>query len=288
VPGPEGASGEFPFTAEDFDRIAGILEREVGILLPASKTALVYSRLARRLRALGLRSFRDYGALVEAQAGADERRRMVAALTTNLTRFFREPHHFDHLRRHALPPLLDAARRGERLRLWSAGCSSGQEPYSIALTLLSLMPDAASLDIKLLATDVNPQVVAQGRRGVYDDAQLEDVPAELRGRWFVPACGERPGSWRVADDLLRLVVFRELNLVGRWPMRGPFQVIFCRNVVIYFGKAVQARIWNRFTETLAPDGWLYIGHSERVAGQAAGALRSAGSTVYRLRQEDGS
>jgi chemotaxis protein methyltransferase CheR len=280
---PEPAFGEFPFTAEDFDRIAALLEREVGIHLLRSKSALVYSRLAKRLRARGLRSFRDYCALVDEGRDLDERRHMVAALTTNLTRFFREPHHFDHLRRHALPPLLDAARQGARVRLWSAGCSSGQEPYSIALTVLSLMPDAASFDVKVLATDVNPQVVAEGRRGIYDEAQLHDVPAELKRRWFAPVSGEPSRSWRVADELSHLVAFRELNLVGGWPMRGTFEVIFCRNVVIYFGEAVQAQIWARLAEALSPEGWLYIGHSERIAGGLAGALSPAGTTTYRLR-----
>lgn len=278
-------AGEFLFAPEHFERIAAILESEAGIHLLPSKATLVYSRLSRRLRALGLRSFHDYCELIEGDTGLDERRRMVAALTTNLTRFFREPHHFEHLRRHVLPPLLDAARRGARVRLWSAGCSSGQEPYSIALTVLALMPGAASCDIKVLATDINPQMVADGRRGIYGEDELREVPAELRTRWFVPAAGSpSPRAWRVADELLHLVAFRELNLVGDWPMRSTFQAIFCRNVLIYFAGTVQAQVWSRFAKALSPGGWLYIGHSERITGAVVGSWRPEGMTIYRLRE----
>jgi chemotaxis protein methyltransferase CheR len=276
---PLPGTGELAFAPEDFAAIAAILEREVGIHLAPSKQALVYARLARRLRALGLRSFRDYCALVGGSAGTDERQRMVAALTTNVTRFFREPHHFEHLRRTALPPLLDAARRGACVRLWSAGCSTGQEPYSMALTILELMPDAAGRDVRVLATDINPEVVAAGRRGTYGAAELEGLPAALKERWFLPAAGA-PGRFRVGEDLARLVAFRELNLTATWPMRRPFDAVFCRNVAIYFGGAVQERLWARFAGALAVGGWLYAGHSERVTGPAVAHLRAVGSTVY--------
>ena len=155
--------GEFAFTGEDFARVAALLREDSGIHLPDSKATLVYSRLAKRLRALGLESFADYCKLVSSDAGVDERRSMLAALTTNVTRFFREPHHFDHLRDHTLPPLLEEARAGGRVRFWSAGCSSGEEPYSMALTLLSAMPEIGELDVRILATDIDPNVVARMR-----------------------------------------------------------------------------------------------------------------------------
>jgi chemotaxis protein methyltransferase CheR len=277
----EPAAGDFAFTNDDFDRIASLLERESGIHLQKSKASLVYSRLAKRLRALRLESFKDYCKLVGEDA--DERMNMLAALTTNVTRFFREPHHFEHLKTHVLPPLLDAARRGASVRFWSAGCSSGQEPYSIALTVLSMLPEAAARDIRILATDIDPNMVARGRSGVYDTAELREVPEDLKRRWFAAAPDEGPGKLRVADDLRTLVAFRPLNLIGSWPMRGPFQAIFCRNVVIYFDETTQSKLWSRIVPLIAPGGCLYIGHSERVTGPAVGALDSVDITTYRIR-----
>jgi chemotaxis protein methyltransferase CheR len=272
--------GEFPFSEKDFRAIAAMLHGDAGIELPESKATLVYSRLAKRLRVLGLESFRDYCALVATAEGAEERMKMLAALTTNVTRFYREPHHFDHLKSVVLPPLLAQARQGGRVRLWSAACSTGQEPYSIALTILSLMPDAARYDIKVLATDIDPNVVAEGREGVYAEQAVQPVPAALRDRWFT----QMPGKlWSAGEDLRDLVSFRELNLIGQWPMKGRFQAIFCRNVVIYFGDDTQAKVWNRFVPFLDRGGYLYIGHSERVTGDAAALLQTDGVTTYRLK-----
>lgn len=274
--------GEFPLTAEDFRRIASMLHADAGIALPESKATLVYSRLAKRLRALGLESFRDYCALVAEDGGTDERQRMLAALTTNVTRFFREPHHFEHLTRVVLPPLLDAARRGGRVRIWSAACSNGQEPYTIALSILALMPDAAERDVRVLATDIDPNMVAEGRAGLYAPGLLEPVPADLRRRWFSPAA-DGSGRLEVADALRRLVTFNELNLIGAWPMKGRFDAIFCRNVVIYFEEDTQSRVWSRFTPLLQPGGRLFIGHSERLTGEAAARFEGEAITVHRLK-----
>lgn len=271
--------GEFLFTADDFRTIAATLHAAAGIALPDSKATLVYSRLAKRLRALGLESFRDYCALVAGAEGLDERQKMIVALTTNVTRFFREPHHFEHLKTEVLPPLLAEARRGGSVRIWSAGCSNGQEPYSIALTILSLMPEAADHDVRILATDIDTQMLAEGRAGVYGGSAMEAVPNELRTRWF----DRRGDEWTAGEALRRLVTFNELNLMGEWPMRRQFQAIFCRNVVIYFEEETQARVFSRFVPLMAPDARLYIGHSERVCGEAANRLATDGVTTYRLR-----
>ncbi|CAN7451632.1 protein-glutamate O-methyltransferase [Phenylobacterium sp. LjRoot225] len=271
--------GEFHFTADDFRTIAATLHSAAGIALPESKATLVYSRLAKRLRALGLESFREYCALVTNDRGVDERQQMIVALTTNVTRFFREPHHFEHLKETVLPPLLAAAKRGGSVRIWSAACSNGQEPYSIALTILSLMPDAPEYDIKVLATDIDTQMLAEARAGVYSSQIVAAVPGELRARWF-----ERDGdNFRVAEPLRRLTTFNELNLIGDWPMRRQFQAIFCRNVVIYFEEETQAKVFGRFLPLMSPDARLYIGHSERVCGDAAARLETDGVTTYRLR-----
>jgi chemotaxis protein methyltransferase CheR len=276
--------GEYVLTNDDFRRIAAMIHSDAGIFLPESKAALVYSRLAKRLRALGLESFRDYCSLISTSEGVDERQKMLAALTTNVTRFFREPHHFEHLKSHVLPPLLDAARRGGRVRIWSAACSNGQEPYTIALTILSMMPDANSYDVKVLATDIDPNMVAEGMRGTYGDSAVNAVPVELRNRWFATQRGDGGKSWTVGEELRQLVVFRELNLIGNWPMKGKFQAIFCRNVVIYFEEDTQSEVWNKFVPFLAPRGRLYIGHSERLSGSAVSIFETEGITIYRLRE----
>ncbi len=167
-----------------------------------------------------------------------------------------------------------------RLRIWSAACSTGQEPYSIAFTLLSAWPGAANHDVKILATDIDRNVLAAAEAGVYAENLLDGISPEMRARYFEPA-GER-GQMRVVQAVRRLITFRPLNLVEAWPMQGPFQAIFCRNVVIYFDEPTQQGIWEKFTPRLAADGALYIGHSERVTGPAGQNLRSQGVSTYRL------
>jgi len=274
--------GEFAFTEGDFRKIAAMLHGDAGIALPDDKATLVYSRLAKRLRALGLASFKDYCALVATREGIDERQRMLAALTTNVTRFFREPHHFDHLRQELQGGLAQRARAGGKVRIWSAACSSGQEAYSIAMTVLSVLPEAGDLDVRILATDIDPNVVAEARTGVYAESLLPGVSDEHRRRW-VHDLGA--GRVEMADQLKALISFKELNLIGEWPMKGRFDAIFCRNVAIYFDDDTQSRLWSRFTPRLAMGGMLYIGHSERVAGPAAAELETAGVTAYRLPRE---
>jgi chemotaxis protein methyltransferase CheR len=280
--GANMVEGEFAFTEADFRKISAMVHGDAGISLPDAKATLVYSRLAKRLRALGLTSFKDYCALVADAKGVDERQKMLAALTTNVTRFFREPHHFDHLKEKLLPPLLDAARRGGKVRIWSAACSSGQEPFSIAMTILSLMPEAADKDVKILATDIDPNMVAEGRGGTYAPHLLEGIPDAYRKRWTSPTSD---GRVRMADDLREMITFNELNLIGDWPMKGTFDAIFCRNVAIYFEDDTQARLWSRFAPLNAVNGVLYIGHSERIQGPAVASYKPDGVTTYRRVRE---
>ena len=277
--------GIFPLTKEDFRQISAILHEDAGIFLSDAKQTLVYSRLTKRLRALGLENFRDYCKLVSSSEGLDERQQMIAALTTNVTSFFREPHHFDHLKNHVLAPKADHVRKGGRLRIWSAACSNGQEPYSIAMSILSVIPEAANLDVRVLATDIDQNMIAAGIAGVYSDEAIGAVPKALRDRWFVP--GDRgANAWVVNDTLASLVAFRELNLIGAWPMKGRFDAIFCRNVVIYFEEKTQQTMWMRFLPAMTPDARLYIGHSERISGEAQNHFVGDGVTTYRLRQGD--
>lgn len=269
--------GEFTLTRGAFQSIVSALYEDAGIHIPETKATLVYSRLVRRLRALKLSSFQEYGELI-ADASGGERRMMLSALTTNVTHFFRESHHFEHFSRHVLEGLARDARAGRQVRIWSAGCSSGQEPYSIAMSVLESVGDAARLDFKILATDIDHEVLATGERGLYSDGALDGILPARRSRFFVRA--ESGNGWRVADDVRRLVAFRRLNLNADWPMRGMFQVVFCRNVVIYFDEATQQQIWSKFAAKILPGGTLYIGHSERLSGPAMRAFRSVGVTSY--------
>jgi chemotaxis protein methyltransferase CheR len=270
------APREFPFTEREFDRIVSRLYDEAGIDMPKSKEPLVYSRLAKRIRHLGLRSFADYIKLLD-DPGGNEIEHLLVALTTNVTKFFREPHHFDDLRAHVMPVLAERARRGGRVRLWSAGCSSGEEPYSIALTVLQAFPEAGSRDVRILATDINTKVVRHARAGIYPKKALDSAPKELVAKYFTES---GPDALEASDALVKLIAFRQLNLMEDWPMRGQFDVIFCRNVTIYFNEDTQAWLWKRITDKLIPGGKLYIGHSERISGPATASLISDGVTSY--------
>jgi chemotaxis protein methyltransferase CheR len=280
-------NAEFSFTASDLSVIAGIMMQEAGISLSESKANLIYSRLAKRIRKLGLGGFVEYCALVESSQGKEERKELVAALTTNVTSFFREPHHFEHMRTKMLPHLIQRAKAGQRIRFWSAACSSGPEPYSMALILLQDMPDVGHYDIRILATDIDPNVLAVAAAGIYDDAQLAPVPVPMRQSWFRPL-NDGSGRWQAKEELRRLISFRQLNLIGSWPMKGKFQIIFCRNVVIYFDNPTQERIWSRFLPLTEDNGAIYIGHSERISGAAERSVVSDGVTIYRALPESGS
>lgn len=275
------ASGEYPLTRRDLNEIAAMIYADAGIALNDSKASLVYSRLSKHIRSLGLRGFREYCSLVSSPEGAPERREMLSHLTTNFTRFFRENHHFDHLRTEVLPGLLARARAGGRVRIWSAACSDGQEPYSIALTVLSEMQNVADFDFRILATDIDPKILALARAGAYDESALETVNPAMRKQWFkeVDVGGRR--KFQVDDRVKRLITFNELNLMAQWPVKGPFDVIFCRNVVIYFDEPTQVKIWSRFAGLLAEGGHLYIGHSERVSGDPKNLFDNTGITTYK-------
>ncbi len=278
---PRAASlvdGEFPLTAADFRALAEMLYAVSGIALHESKAALVYSRLAKRLRALNLRSFREYVVLLAEPGAEEERSRLLMALTTNVTRFFREPHHFDHLVEQVLQPRAAAVRAGAPLRLWSAACSTGQEPYSMALAVLSVLPEAPELDVRILATDIDQSVIATARAGAYSAEAIDAIPAAFRNRWLEKD-ETAARTWRVGGEARSLVAFKPLNLIGDWPMRRAFDAIFCRNVVIYFDPDTQTKLWTRFRAQMAPHARLYVGHSERVDDTG---FVGDGQTVYRL------
>lgn len=264
--------------AAAFARIARLAAAEAGLTLAPTKTALVQSRLMRRLRALKIPSFDLYLDFVETAEGRSEIRQMISVLTTNVSHFYREQHHFQMLRDQILPALVSRATKGGSVRIWSAGCSSGQEPYSIAMEALRLDPGVGERDFRILATDIDPVILDVAREAVYPGDAVHGVPAPLRPDFFEKT---PEGQYRVRQRLRKLVTFRELNLIGPWPMKRPFDVIFCRNVVIYFNEVTQRGLWPRFQSALAPGGTIFLGHSERIHELPGLHLKNVGVTAYR-------
>lgn len=269
---------EFPFSEAEFSYLAGLLRDSTGIVLNSSKMNMVYARLARRLRELNLKTFAAYCELLQSSTGDQEMGNLINALTTNLTKFFRESHHFDHLRNTVIPAV--AARKGatpKRLRIWSAGCSSGEEPYSIAMVVADELARQSGWDAKILATDLDTNMVATGRTGLYSQQAIDELQPALRDRYLTRQQGD---VWAVQPQVRQYITFKQLNLLHPWPMSGPFDAIFCRNVMIYFDGPTKNQLIKRFVDMLAPGGWLYIGHSETLFDNKS-KLELDGRTVYR-------
>lgn len=279
-PAAADSSREFKFSDADFRGLAQYAYDYAGISLSDSKRNLIYSRLSRRLRALGQTSFRDYRDYLAANEA--ELENFINAISTNLTKFFRESHHFDHLRTYVAVPFAQAGLRspGRRLRVWSAGCSTGEEPYTIAVVLKREIRDIHQHDVRILATDIDTSVIATGATGAYPVSSIDEVPKTYR-EYFLPAAGNRESKDIVmSEDIRSLISFGRVNLMEPWPFRGKFDAIFCRNVMIYFDGPTKTALVNRFAQQLRPGGWLYIGHSESLNGSHAG-LQLVGRTVYR-------
>ena len=242
---------------------------------------MVQSRLRHRLRALGLSDFPQYCEFLHSEQGEDERRKLISALTTNVSHFFRENHHFEKLR-DLLKTRVTTASAGRPIRIWSAGCSNGQESLSTAMTVLEDWPDAAALDLRILATDIDPVVVQFARQGHYPDRLAGGMSDEQKARYFdvnQPDSGEP--TYTAKRTIRNLIRYNELNLLGPWPMKNRFDVIFCRNVVIYFDAVTQEKLWPRFRQALGPDGLLFLGHSERIADPERFGFECIGPTTYR-------
>ena len=277
LPPPEAGGslpGDFLMTDADLRRVAERGRSLLGIDLNESKRQMIYARLSRRLRALGKASFAEYLDLLEKPEGAAEAEHFANALTTNLTAFFREAHHFDHFERELQKA---DAEPGRRLRVWSAGCSTGEEPWSIAMVLHANAELLGMQDRRVLATDVDTQVLATASRGIYPLERLKSVPARFRTPAFL---SRDAAASSMAPAVRNLVVFRALNLITPWPFKGRFDVIFCRNVLIYFSAELRARTIGRFADLLQPGGTLYLGHSESILGTHP-KLAPEGHTIYR-------
>jgi chemotaxis protein methyltransferase CheR len=270
---------KFSFGEEDFAALRELVKTHTGIHLSEQKREMVYGRLSRRLRALGLESFRAYRALLE-RGDSDELVQFCNAITTNLTSFFREAHHFQYLREELLGSRAANARTSRRLRFWSAGCSSGEEPYSLAMTIHEALSDVRRWDIKILATDLDTEVLGRGQRGVYEEERVRGLPAPRLERFFQRDGSGTSASYTVTPELRELITFRELNLMHALPMKGPFDAIFCRNVVIYFDKDTQRELFARIARLQRPGDVLFLGHSESLY-RVSDEYTLVGKTIYR-------
>jgi chemotaxis protein methyltransferase CheR len=275
---------EFDFTRHDFERVRGLIYQKAGISLADSKQEMVYSRLARRLRATGIASFVTYLDSLEAGRMDGEWESFTNALTTNLTSFFREAHHFPLLAEHALKVRRQhSSGQMSNLTVWCSASSTGEEPYSIAMTLCEAF-NTLTPPVTIVATDIDTNVLATAGAGVYPLERVDKLETERLRRFFLKGKGSQEGLVRVRPELRNLVTFKQLNLLSdAWPVQGPFDVIFCRNVMIYFDKATQRRILSRFVPLMKPDALLFAGHSENFL-YVSDALRLRGKTVYELSQ----
>lgn len=281
-PGPQNkleTVKEFEFTTHDFDRVRAMIYKKAGIALAESKQEMVYSRLARRLRATGLVSFAKYLDDLDSGRGGDEWEAFTNALTTNLTSFFREAHHFPILAEHA-------QKVKEPMSVWCSASSTGEEPYSIAITLCeaygTLTPPA-----HIIATDIDTNVLATASNGVYPIDRLDKMSPERAKKFFLKGKGDQSGLVRVRPELRQLITFKQLNLLADgWPISGPFDAIFCRNVMIYFDKPTQGKILSRFVPLMKPDGLLFAGHSENFL-YVSDSIKLRGKTVYELASSRG-
>jgi chemotaxis protein methyltransferase CheR len=267
---------EFTLTEKDFRFIRNLVAEKTGISLSDAKSHMVYSRLSRRLRSLNIPTFAQYCEYL-AKGDPDELTHFVNAITTNLTAFFRENHHFEYLAGKVLPELF-ANKTNKRVRIWSAGCSTGEEPYSIAMVLRETMPRNPTWDIKVLATDLDSNVVAKAATGVYPQSALNGINKTRLLKYFARSGKSTPLT--VKPEVRDLITFKQLNLMHEWPMKGPFDAIFCRNVVIYFNLKTQRRLFRRYAEILTDNGTLFIGHSETLF-KVSSDFGLIGNTIYR-------
>ncbi len=258
-------SAHIDLDAASFEQVSRILYKQSGITLNKDKHELVKSRLAKRIRATGMHGFEEYLVYVKQDKSGAELRGMIDVLTTNKTSFFRESAHFDYLRESLLPKM---RKTSKKIRIWSAGCSTGEEPYTLAIVLREEISDIDLMDVKILATDLSDRVLACARKAEYTTDKLDGLPPAILKKYFKPVSDGETMIWRVNDSVRKLVSLARLNLMEQWSIRGPFQAIFCRNVMIYFDKPTQQRLVQRFWDLLEPGGHLFVGHSESLTSSS--------------------
>lgn len=273
----ENKQREFEYTRDDFDFLRKISNKHSGILVPDDKFDMFYSRLSRRVRMHGLANFKEYCSFLKNNYDS-EFTEFINAVTTNLTSFYREQHHFDYLKESVIPELLRKNNTTKTITCWSAGCSTGEEPYSIAMTLLENVP--SNWNIKILATDLDTNVLQTAASGVYTSDRVDGLPSSTLKRWFKKGSGSNASKVKISKECQQLIQFKQLNLMIDWPMKNNFDFIFCRNVLIYFDRDTKERLAQRYGGLLAIGSHLFIGHSESL-NKLDVDFNLIGNTIYK-------
>ncbi len=269
---------EFKMGNGEFQAIAKAIYKHAGIVIDSSKRELVYSRMSRRLRALSLSDFSSYLSILEGAQGKSEIKHLINTLTTNHTRFFREPHHFQYMQETIIPYWKKRAEKtgNKRLRIWCAASSTGEEPYTLAMVIANGLKGSVQWDWKILATDIDTSVLAAAKKGIYENKALEEIPKDYR-RSYINKLGD--GQFEIKPELKRHLTFNRLNLHGAWPIKTSFDMIFCRNVFIYFDLPSKQLLVDRFSEVLSEEGWFFLGHSESILVENS-PFKLVGRTIY--------
>lgn len=270
---------EFPYTRKDFDQLRKIANAHTGIVVNDDKYDMYYARLTKRLRTLGIPSFSQYINYLKANEEL-EFTEFINSITTNLTSFFRENHHFEALRNTIIPHIIRHKSHDKTLRIWSSGCSTGEEPYSIAMVVLEELRKYPGWQAQMLASDIDSNVLETAARGVYGLERVNGLSQEVKKRWFFKGKGRNHGKVRVNPALQKLITFKQINLMHPWPVKDQFDIIFCRNVVIYFDNPTKKKLINRFYQQLLPESYLIMGHSESLQAISDQFL-TIGKTMYR-------
>ena len=271
---------EYQFTEKEFNKLRKIANDHTGIIVTDDKYDMYYARLVKRIRVLGLASFAEYVKYLDSNLDK-EFTPFIDSITTNLTSFFRESHHFEIMKSTIIPDLCDRPDTAQGIKVWSAGCSTGEEPYTLAITLLEgLEGIRAAPKASILASDIDTTVLAAAAKGVYDISRVEGLDNQIKRRWFFKGKGSNSGRVRVSPELQNIIQFKQVNLMHEWPMKNRFHIIICRNVVIYFDKPTKTKLLNRYADQLVDNGYLILGHSESIQG-LSDRFETIGKTVYR-------
>lgn len=276
IPQTRTSEQEFEFQHADFSALAKLVYEKSGIVLGDHKKNMVYARLTKRLRKLKIETFAQYLSFVRSSTDETEIEHLINAITTNLTRFFREEHHFNHIRDVLIPELVK--NNQHRIRMWSAACASGQEPYSLAMTAYDALPSAERFNLKILATDLDTTMLETASRGEYDTAIHKDIPVALRNK-YTSISSKDKNTFTINKNIRNLISFNRLNLMKEWPFKGGFDAVFCRNVLIYFNNEDKKRITNQLIDKLRIGGYLYMGHAESIMNAPA-SIKNVGPTTY--------
>ncbi len=279
MPIVENKTREFRFTEKDFNSLRKISNKHTGIIVTDDKYDMYYSRLVKRLRKLGLKDFSSYVSYLKTSEDT-EFTPFIDSITTNLTSFFREKHHFDQMKSELIPEMCQRSDISGGIKIWSAGCSTGEEPYTIAMTFAEGLENKPGVKATIMASDIDTTVLSKASNGIYDIERVKGLPVNIKKRWFFRGKGKNNGKVKVSPELQKMLEFRQVNLMESWPMKERFHLLFCRNVVIYFDRPTKMKLFDRFADQIVEGGFMILGHSESLQG-LTDRFETIGKTVYR-------